>query len=396
MAVFLVVVGRFISDRKPLNSRQIVILACLLLLAYFSHITAFAAAALVITMMTVFAFISSGNALPLRTRLRHFFPLLSLVPSTIIALVFLAGNRGGGANFSLDSLRLAAWRIYSIAPIASCSDGELLFGKAVAAIVGIVGIAAVYLKLRDGRLRFHDGLLAATVCLLVLTIIGPDTMGTDGVYIRMRLVFYFYFILILWMSSQVVPKALAAVTAVLAVLISGLLFVSRAPMYAELDRQIDEYLSADAYIDANTTLLSLSYASHGYHPTQERLVKTYLPFEHIAGLLAAEKPVVDLGNYEADTYSFWTTFRPSVNPYRFINNSKHSDSRPSETNLFGYPPESGGRIDYVLFWGLDKDGRRNNPPPRLRDQLNQAYDLIYTSPKRQLVQLYRRKGYVTE
>jgi hypothetical protein len=43
--------------------------------------------------------------------------------------------------------------------------------------------------------------------------------------------------------------------------------------------------------------------------------------------------------------------------------------------------------------GLDNNGIRRAPPKRLRDQLEQAYELIYVSPGRQLTQLYRRKDY---
>src|SRR5262249_32575312 len=187
------------------------------------------------------------------------------------------------------------------------------------------------------------------------------------------MVFYFYFALILWISVQSIPKAIAKATALLAVGISVLFFVSRAPGYAELNRQIEEYLSASPYIESNTTVLGLTYASHGYDPNPERwLVKTYLPFEHISGLLAADKPVVDLSNYESALPIFWTRYRPEVDPFRFVDKVRKSDGRASAANLDGYPPDSGGRIDYVLFWGLDEKRQRVDPPSPLRDQLSDA------------------------
>jgi hypothetical protein len=179
---------------------------------------------------------------------------------------------------------------------------------------------------------------------------------------------------------------------VAAVSISVLLFISRVPAYAELDRQIREYVSAGPYIQPGSTLLPLSYASYGYHPTKQRLVKAYLPFEHIGGLLAADQPVVDLSNYEADNYSFWTSYRPHVNPFRFVDKEKRSDRRATEADLLGFPAGSGGTVDYVLIWGIDSNAWRSGAPDRLRQQLHEGYELIYVSPERQLVHLYRRKS----
>jgi len=76
-----------------------------------------------------------------------------------------------------------------------------------------------------------------------------------------------------------------------------------------------------------------------------------------------------------------------------VNGNLDSDSRPSSTELFGYPAGSVGRVDYVLLWGLDENGRHNRVPSKLRNQLADGYDLIYTSTDRRLLQLYRRKGY---
>ena len=267
-----------------------------------------------------------------------------------------------------------------------------MLGKAVALLVACVAMFAVYSKRRDLRLRRQDGLLLATFTFLTLSFFGPDTIGSDGVYIRMRVVSYFYLVLILWMAAQTIPASVRKIAAVAAVSISVLLFVSRVSAYAELDRQIREYVSAGPYIQPGSTLLPLSYASYGYEPTGEKLVKRYLPFEHIGGLLAADKPVVDLSNYEADTYSFWTSYRPPVNPFHFVDKEKRSNGRASQADLSGFPPESGGRVDYVLIWGLEANAWRSPPFDRLHQQLHEAYDLIYVSPNRHLVQLYRRKN----
>ena len=396
MALSLFVFGYFIRHQGNFSPKQTTILMLLFLILYFTHIVALGAVALAVTVLSLTAVVlankgrrSHDNSLP-EIGKRHLVPLVAIVPSALMVLFYL--GEGGRSDFTFDGLRIAAWRIYSVAPIASTSDGDYTFGKAVAALVAVIGSVAVFSRRKEQELRLHDGLVVAAIVFLVMTITVPDTVG-DGTYIRMRLIFYFYFALIFWIAAQPLSKTILRCSAGAAVLISALLFVSRASAYAELDRQVTEYMSAAPWIDPDTTLLSLSFASWGYEPTQKRLVKTYLPFEHISGLLAADKGVVDLGNYEANLHAFWTRFRPQLNPFRFINGDQRTESRPLATNLFGYPPGSGGRVDYVLLWGFKDDESGNNQTQNLRHQLSEAYDLIYVSQERRLVQLYRRKQF---
>src|SRR5262249_13102669 len=157
------------------------------------------------------------------------------------------------------NIKLAAWRIYSVAPIASASDLEFLFGKVLAVLVGVTAILATYFIWKYGRLRRLDALLAAAIVFAFLSIAGPDAVNGGG-FIRMRLVSYFYLTLILWISAQSIPKTMARAVACLAIGISVLFYTNRAPLYAELDRQIDEYLSVESFIEPNTTVFAVSFA----------------------------------------------------------------------------------------------------------------------------------------
>jgi hypothetical protein len=396
MALSLFVITYCIRNLGNLGLRQTGILALLFLALYFSHISVFGVVAVTVAALTVVRLVwerrqhehlaSKPSVNPSK------YLLLAIVPPVILLILFLSRYT---MLFKLHSLRFSAWRIYSLAPLVARSDVEYWFGKAVVAVVGVVTIFGFYSKWKDRRLRPLDGLLLAAAGLTLLIFMGPDAIGWGGL-IQMRLVFYVYFALILWLAAQQIPPRVAKGAAAASVLISVLLFATRAPAYAELNRQIEEYLSTAPHIDPNTTLLALSFASHGYAPPENRLAKTYLPFEYLSGFIGTDKPVVDLGNYETLTFSFWTRFRPEVDPFRFVNKVVEAEIRPAAANLFGYPPESGGRIDYVLLWGLglDKNGVPRDPPKRLGEQLGQAYDRIYVSSGRQLAQLYRRKDYV--
>ena len=119
--------------------------------------------------------------------------------------------------------------------IVAGSDVEYIFGKAVAVLVAFVAFFAIRSKWNDRTLQPNDGLLLAATGIMTLIFMGPDAIGWGGL-IQMRLVFFFYFALILWMAAQHIPPRVAKGAAAASVLISVMLFVTRAPAYAELDR----------------------------------------------------------------------------------------------------------------------------------------------------------------
>ena len=70
--------------------------------------------------------------------------------------------------------------------------------------------------------------------------------------------------------------------------------------------------------------------------------------------------------------------------------------RALPTGILSYPQRTGGRTDYVLVWGVRDRDRDKEIPRLIFKQLHEAYELIYTSPQRGLMQLYRRKDWNIE
>jgi hypothetical protein len=71
-----------------------------------------------------------------------------------------------------------------------------------------------------------------------------------------------------------------------------------------------------------------------------------------------------------------------MNPYRNLSTPEGTiESAPPVVDLLGYPKRTGGKVDYVLLWGL-RDGQRNEPRVRrVLDQLAAGYDLVYSEPE---------------
>jgi hypothetical protein len=391
LALCFFVIGYFVRNQESFALTQIAVLMLLFLLLFFTHAMAFGAAALIIvglTISTLFIERTAGRNVNTQKIVRS---VVTIVPAGVLLWVFL--HRYMHGLYPLEGLHLAAWRIYSIAPLAAGSDIEYRFGNMLVVLLGVLSTLAAYSVFKQRRLTRIDGLFMVAFLFLVLSVAAPKAVNGGG-FIRLRMVFCFFLVLILWISTKRIQTTVAKAAACASIGISVLFFISRAPTYAELDRQIDEYLSVGPFIDPNSTLLALSFASYGYQSDpQQRLVKVYLPFEHLSGLLATDKPVVDLGNYEARLAAFWTRFRREVNPFRYVDTPFAALKRPLEADLFGYPADSGGSVDYVLLWGLIEQ-RRERLPMRLQEQLADAYNLVYVSQGRGLAQLYRHKDHL--
>ena len=104
------------------------------------------------------------------------------------------------------------------------------------------------------------------------------------------------------------------------------------------------------------------------------------PFVHAGGYVRRRRRLVDLSLYEANEDYFPLLFRPALNPYRQLSAGLLGiEGTPPAVDLAGYPRRTGGRVDYVLLWGL-RDERRGEPKVRaVLDQLAAGYDLVERS-----------------
>ncbi len=104
-----------------------------------------------------------------------------------------------------------------------------------------------------------------------------------------------------------------------------------------------------------------------------------------------ERSVVDIKNYQASSGIFPIVFRKGVNPYPHLASDQEIVSKPPQVDLARYTARTGKTIDYVIIWGRLPQLDDTPEGQRLANQLAEAYDHIYTSPRRQLTNLFRLK-----
>jgi len=161
-------------------------------------------------------------------------------------------------------------------------------------------------------------------------------------------------------------------------------------------------------VERNSTLLPVYFSQRGDGPEGSSLALRVNPFASAAGYIAAQRDVVDLGNYEAGqrTYSP-VVFRPHLNPgtYLIFEPPRASPNevgptseldliwQPARAEMLTYAERTPGRVDYVLLWAMRDRQRRKQTTESLLRQLAEGYELIYTSPRLGLMQLYQRTNF---
>jgi hypothetical protein len=164
--------------------------------------------------------------------------------------------------------------------------------------------------------------------------------------------------------------------------------------YSELNDYLAEYLSGSHLIEPNKTLLPLAFDSRGHAPDGKALSLKVRPFLHASGYIAAQRHVVEFTNYEAGAYKYFPVlFRSNLNPYDHIGIKDRSIVwEPPQVDFLTYAGRTGGQVDYVLVWGIQERQRNHEATKSINQQLKKGYDLIYTSPRTGLMQLYKRKN----
>jgi len=158
--------------------------------------------------------------------------------------------------------------------------------------------------------------------------------------------------------------------------------------YMELNGYLEEYLSGAHLIEPGKTLLPLSPFSKLKKPDGTLLSLRLDPFRHAAGYITAQKNIVNLRNYQASSGYFPIRFRPDLSPHMLI---KNIEDRTTDIDFLRFHEKTGKNIDYVLIWGVAGEGNNYEETGLIFQQLRDAYELIYTSPQRGLMRLYRLK-----
>lgn len=406
LPMFFFVVGYWLKHQNRFTLGKVVKLSLLSLLLYFCHLfslmTAYVAIALLTVWLTVFdvAQHSQQQQFNLRMlvkafRLRALVPLCAFLPTLILVVMFFSRKSAASSDTIWKPVPL--WRqllnLLSLKSLVSYERLELLFSTALAVLFVAVCLVLLRSKIVHRQINYWDGFLLVVAAYVLIYFITPDEMSGGG-KIKERLLLYPFFALILWFGAQSYHRLVKHRIQVVAVAISLMLLGAHTIKYAQLNNYLEEYLSGMHLIERNTTLLPLSFSHRGQAPDGSPLSWRIGPFAFASGYIAVHKGVVNLANYEGNQDYFPTIFRPQINPFVHLSlNDGRILAEPPRVDFLTYPQRTGKRVDYILVWRVLEEQRGSLYTKSIFRQLKEGYELIYTSPQRGFMQLYRRKNW---
>ena len=235
----------------------------------------------------------------------------------------------------------------------------------------------------------YSTVLSLLVGLGLYYLFGPDgAAGGSALYPRIGLLFYIFIVLFAGLVNWK-PKAQRIIFYPVAVLSLVLLGI-RTNEYRQIQRVLDEIMTAQPYIPDNA--ITLPYC---FYPVDLSLAHNfpaaYHPLKHYSNYLLLGKTAVSLDNYEARTSYFplnWQT-QKIADPVQ-LNHLNDVVSVGDKIPLVRFHDDIiGQRVQYVLLAGVHTVADKT-PHTALFNELESEFDLVYES-KNKIIHVYRRQ-----
>jgi len=314
---------------------------------------------------------------------------LGLLPSLLFASLFVSRR---GATFGYDSFQNLWEGLRELRVLATFSDSEFLLTGGLLWLFVLTTAYAVFWAGRPRPIWGRWSFFGLSLIFLCIYFLAPRRLS-GGFYLNERLVFFPFFTLVLALGEyRFAPLVRGLVQIAGASLALGLL-VQHGIDYRRFQADLEEYVSTEASIHTDNTLLSLNYLTRPETELARRAPGVEV-FLNVAGRIAADRNVLDLTNYEGHYDYFPVQFRPGLDPYREIGPQLLGMNLLYRgegcVDFQHWSAKTGKTLDYVLVWGLGSANRQEECVRSVMAQLRQGYALVFTSARGQ-ARLYRRR-----
>lgn len=269
---------------------------------------------------------------------------------------------------------------------------ERWWAVSVAVACALLLLLAGWLKLKSRAFQWTDALFVVFVFTVWLYFNQPRSFAGGGVT-PMRLALLPYLTLLLWLASVDFSKKIQKAVLAFSVVVSAGLLTIRFPHYQMASEAAEEYASCAVAIPDKVTVLPISFNHHGQTAGGRYVSETFWLFVHTGDYVSEGKSIVLLGNYEAHTRNFPLIWQNGRNPFLLLEKEGTIfENQPPHADLLGFPAKTGGAaVDYVVTWCKDQRFYDHPFGQDLGRQLEQGYDLVFTS-KNNLAKVFKRKG----
>ncbi len=390
LPAFLFTVGYWFRYRDKMDLKRGLALGGLSILLYSCHLFSLVMACAVIGLMACAFVIAAWRDPAARgNRIRQsLIAAAALLPMVILAVIFRPSTQVPWLNTRQqpDSLREDLIGLLQFRTMVSYRDSEKYLGGALVSLLVGLSFFALVIKFRRRRWSASDALLLAPLAMAVAYLRAGDPLSIYF-YIPHRAMFYCFLTLILWLAAQPISRRIKAIAPLLASILALGFVASHALKYRQFAPQLREFVSAGDSISRGSTFLPLIFAPQG---AGRAMSIDVAPFYMAGGYIAARRDAVDLRNYEARTDHFPVRFKPELNPYQKLAVGLDGFDRIPPRVDFAAFEQAGGRVDYVLLWGVSDEQRKDPDAIKLFEQLKERFAPI-DLPGAQWTELWKRK-----
>ncbi|MDQ2842802.1 MAG: hypothetical protein M3Y72_17535 [Acidobacteriota bacterium] len=260
-------------------------------------------------------------------------PLGVFVPFAIPNLLFAERNQSVQWD-RLGSIRGLLWPIYTGTPV-HLFEGDTRVAKLLFVFLLLLSLVNLGQQIIKRRVRYEDFVLLVSIALFAMGLASPDRIG-EGSYLEVRFLLFGYLTWVLWLGLTLTRGQLMITTPVV-IALSLWLMLARIPEWRAFSGDLAKVVRAGGIIEANSTVCQRDF-SDGQQSIN--------PMTHAIDLLSG-KQIIDVRDYEAGRFAFWTRFRPG---YYFDEDYRAPSSLADfEGALERFESRTGRELDYIVL-----------------------------------------------
>jgi len=388
--IFLFFTLSFLLNNKENlgNPRIFFILFVLITVTYFSHLFIFILLLFFIGLHIFWKGLSdvlqketdTNRAIQKSLKKAGWLVAISFLPLVLLILYVIDQTPSGNNNYlSVTELWRALFNIDAI--IAYDRNVEQMYTRKIFYILAGLSIFALgkwaYLKfIRKEQLSYTQSgfWVIAILIILLLYFFLPDSDEIAG-FFSVRLSMLFYLFLIIWLSTQKIPKWVSLPIICFAVLFTYQLNGFYRKQLMDLNLIAMECLQASKFVEENSLVLPINRFDNWL-------------LKHFSNYLGVEKPMVVLENYEATTDYFPILWNEKSLPNIFLGDEDGKNFPCLYWKSNGKNQMQ--KADYVFVLG-NLDEKKDKCNQLIGKEIKRKYDLIFNSKNTQLFSLKKEK-----
>ena len=330
------------------------------ILLYFSHLIVYG---------LFLVFYTMGIFLKRKETLKSIVQFVVLqLPLLLISIFFMLSHTKGETFDSLGFSFLFDWLIKARPLLVYNENSEAWFGYTVNSITILILVSGIFFTIANkNKLQKQPNFilfLTLTIAMLLLYFIVPNELVSGG-FLNIRMLLLFNLFLIVLISFFDYKKDFLMLPII--VLITATIYQQKYKFteIKVMSEDAKEITSVVKYLKEGKNLIPLNYCTNWLHT-------------NLSNYIAADKLILLLDNYEANTVHFPLKWVPDAHPYPLLGNFSYS-LNPS-ISIAAYETKTQFPIDYLLRWCYQQNPQ-DSISEKTNDEIKNNFKLIYTSPK---------------